>query len=291
MRRDAADALAYGCSGLLGIHWRTRVLGPNVSALAKAAWDQKPWNPYLGKEMPIPDPKRTEGREGGNVAAFPNNPIADTEQDALYQTVTYGMKAYRLKVAEWDLRRAIAVLRAALQRSGQTGLRRDPPGPQGDRQARCLRHGRQEPGIGLHLPRRGSRQRHARDPVRRHRRIPVHRGLRGRGQRRSPAGSTAAVPRQGTTRPTCPGPISTAGREICPRATSISTGPRPSSARRWPSLLRRSSPGSTADPIWGSASKRDAYLPRPVDLGRWSRRDRARPETLERGREGVRVRG
>ena len=98
MRRDAADALAYGCSGLLGIHWRTRILGPNVSALAKAAWEQKPWNPYLGKETPVPDLKHTEGREGGNFAAFPNNPIADTEQDALYQTVTYDVKAYRLKV-------------------------------------------------------------------------------------------------------------------------------------------------------------------------------------------------
>ena len=28
MRRDAADALQYGCTGLMGIHWRTRVLGP-----------------------------------------------------------------------------------------------------------------------------------------------------------------------------------------------------------------------------------------------------------------------
>ena len=44
MRRDAADALAYGCTGLIGIHWRTRILGPNVSALAKAAWDQEGWN-------------------------------------------------------------------------------------------------------------------------------------------------------------------------------------------------------------------------------------------------------
>lgn len=98
MRRDAADALAYGCSGLLGIHWRTRILGPNVSALAKAAWEQKPWNPDLGREMPVPDPKRMEGREGGNVAAFPNNPIADTEQGVLYQTVAWDVKAYRLKV-------------------------------------------------------------------------------------------------------------------------------------------------------------------------------------------------
>jgi hypothetical protein len=98
MRRDAADALAYGCTGLLGIHWRTRILGPNVSALAKAAWDQKPWNPYLGQKIEIPDPKTAEGREGGNVSAFPNNAMTDTERDTLYQTVAYDMKAYRLKV-------------------------------------------------------------------------------------------------------------------------------------------------------------------------------------------------
>ncbi len=47
MRRDAVDAAAYGCTGLIGIHWRTRILGPNISALASAAWDQ-PWNPDLG---------------------------------------------------------------------------------------------------------------------------------------------------------------------------------------------------------------------------------------------------
>ena len=44
MRCDAADALQYGCTGLMGIHWRTRILAPNVSALAKAAWDQTGWN-------------------------------------------------------------------------------------------------------------------------------------------------------------------------------------------------------------------------------------------------------
>jgi hypothetical protein len=43
MRKDAADALRYGCDGLMGIHWRTRILGPNVSALANAAWMQDPW--------------------------------------------------------------------------------------------------------------------------------------------------------------------------------------------------------------------------------------------------------
>ena len=43
MRKDAEDALRYGCTGLMGIHWRTKILGPNVSALAKAAWDQSGW--------------------------------------------------------------------------------------------------------------------------------------------------------------------------------------------------------------------------------------------------------
>jgi len=98
MRRDAADALAYGCTGLLGIHWRTRILGPNVSALAQAAWEQTGWNPDLGKKSEPPEPNLTEGREGGNVAAFPNSPIADTEEDTLYQTVIWDVRAYHLKV-------------------------------------------------------------------------------------------------------------------------------------------------------------------------------------------------
>ncbi|MBA7637047.1 hypothetical protein ES703_44679 [subsurface metagenome] len=98
MRRDAADALTYGCTGLMGIHWRTRILGPNVSALAHAAWEQSGWNPDFGKKVETPKPKLTEGREGGNVTRFPNNPMADTEDDPLYQTVRWDVKAYRLKV-------------------------------------------------------------------------------------------------------------------------------------------------------------------------------------------------
>ncbi len=43
MRKDAYDAYRYGCTGLMGIHWRTRILGPNVSALAKAAWHIGRW--------------------------------------------------------------------------------------------------------------------------------------------------------------------------------------------------------------------------------------------------------
>ncbi len=98
MRRDAADALAYGCTGLMGIHWRTRILGPNISALARAGWEQSAWNPDFGKKAEPPEPKLTEGREGGNIATFPNSPMADTEDDPLYQTVRWDVKVYRLKV-------------------------------------------------------------------------------------------------------------------------------------------------------------------------------------------------
>ncbi len=36
---DGAQAKRYGCSGLMGLHWRTRGLGPNVAALARAGWE------------------------------------------------------------------------------------------------------------------------------------------------------------------------------------------------------------------------------------------------------------
>jgi hypothetical protein len=93
MRRDAADAHAYGCDGLMGIHWRTRIVGPAVSALAQAAWDQSRWRPPAG-------PGTTEltmaGPVGGRHARFPNHAIADTDEDPLYQSVRYDVSAYRL---------------------------------------------------------------------------------------------------------------------------------------------------------------------------------------------------
>jgi hypothetical protein len=96
MRRDAADALRYGCDGLMGIHWRTRALAMNVAALARAAWTQEPWiRGYKGPVAP-PELPRTSGPVGGQVAAFPNNAIADTDDDPLYQTVRYNVSAYRV---------------------------------------------------------------------------------------------------------------------------------------------------------------------------------------------------
>lgn len=89
MRRDAYDALQYGCTGLMGIHWRTRILGPNVSALAQAAWDQSGWS--------APE-ALAEGAIGGSVANYAGVDIADTDKDAVYQTVRYDVNGYRIPV-------------------------------------------------------------------------------------------------------------------------------------------------------------------------------------------------
>jgi len=90
MRRDAADALAYGCTGLFGIHWRTRVLGPNVAALAQAGWDQKPFSLYPEAAY--------EGPLGGRAVAMPGQRIGNTAEPALYRTARVGMSGYRFKV-------------------------------------------------------------------------------------------------------------------------------------------------------------------------------------------------
>jgi len=96
-RRDAADAHAYGCTGLLGIHWRTRILSPNFGALAQAAWDQRAWNPEFGQRFK-PEPGRSDVRDGGAVVSYSDNEIAGTTTPAVYRDCTYDVNAYRVKV-------------------------------------------------------------------------------------------------------------------------------------------------------------------------------------------------
>ena len=51
MRKDAVDARQYGCDGLMGLHWRTRILGPNICALSQAAWEQGKWSRPMQKDF------------------------------------------------------------------------------------------------------------------------------------------------------------------------------------------------------------------------------------------------
>jgi hypothetical protein len=93
MRRDAADALKYGCDGLMGIHWRTRILSPNVLALARAAWDQS-WNtlPANFKDL--------VGPVNGQEVTFTDRAIAGTKEEAVYKDVRDRMYGYHLLVPD-----------------------------------------------------------------------------------------------------------------------------------------------------------------------------------------------
>jgi Malectin domain len=110
MRRDARDALDYGCTGLMGIHWRTRILGPNVAALAQAAWEQDDWR------------GNTAGRfwfEGGNTAQFKDTDFAATDDDPLYQSVRWGMHALRMVVPNGTYRVTLHFCEPTYQEEGK----------------------------------------------------------------------------------------------------------------------------------------------------------------------------
>lgn len=96
-RRDAADAHAYGCTGLLGIHWRTRILSPNIATLAQATWEQRRWNPDFGRRIKS-ELRTVDTRLRGQLAQFPQNRITGTTNSALYQSCVFDLDGYRVKV-------------------------------------------------------------------------------------------------------------------------------------------------------------------------------------------------
>jgi hypothetical protein len=83
MRRDAVDARGFGCTGLMGLHWRTDILAPNAAALAQAAWDQS-WN------------KTAAWTVAGEVADYPNAAIAGTPDAPLYRSCRFNLGTIRL---------------------------------------------------------------------------------------------------------------------------------------------------------------------------------------------------
>jgi hypothetical protein len=91
MRRDAADALRYDADGLIGIHWRTREVGPNVLALARAGWDQSSFADAVQK---------TEGPVGGHAVSSPSAPIEGVKDPTVYRTQRCGLTGYRLQVPD-----------------------------------------------------------------------------------------------------------------------------------------------------------------------------------------------
>ncbi|MGC8561204.1 MAG: twin-arginine translocation signal domain-containing protein [Phycisphaerae bacterium] len=67
MRFDAVAAHTYGCTGLLGIHWRTKAVAPNISALAAAGWNQS-WSP---PNVSISSISRFKNTEAAHARSMP----------------------------------------------------------------------------------------------------------------------------------------------------------------------------------------------------------------------------
>lgn len=97
MRQDAVDALRLGCSGLLGIHWRTRGLGPNVSALADAAWRQD-----FRRTASEGDGVQIE-RTGGQALRI-QGPIDGDDGDSVYRRIVVDPGVYRLRLPDGHYR-------------------------------------------------------------------------------------------------------------------------------------------------------------------------------------------
>ena len=93
MRRDAVDALRYGCDGLFGIHWRTRILSPNVLALARAAWDQS-WN-----NVPMGFADQV-GPVNGVYVRADEKAMPGTAETAIYRDVRDRVNGYHLLVPD-----------------------------------------------------------------------------------------------------------------------------------------------------------------------------------------------
>jgi hypothetical protein len=55
IRRDAYDARRLGCTGLIGIHWRTEEVGPMVAALSQAQWRVPQAAPTAPRYLPTDD--------------------------------------------------------------------------------------------------------------------------------------------------------------------------------------------------------------------------------------------
>ncbi len=96
LRKDAADALNYGCTGLIGNYWRTRILAPNVSAMSQAAWSQTGWRASSAKV----DRSVVTGvtADGITRKTFYHFAIANTKDDALYQSARYELSYYKIAV-------------------------------------------------------------------------------------------------------------------------------------------------------------------------------------------------
>ncbi len=101
IRTDAVDARRLGCTGLIGIHWRTKMICRTISALAQACWDQS-WVPGWYNVDPIkPGPFNNLllGPRGGESISIAT-PVEKAKEPLVYQTVRQSADGYNVRVPE-----------------------------------------------------------------------------------------------------------------------------------------------------------------------------------------------
>ena len=115
LRRDATDARKYGCNGLMGIFWRTRILSPNLTALARAGWEQGDWS------KPNNGTREKSGVEvtGGQTVTFLNDRVKNAEPEPVYQTVRFGMSGYRITVPDGTYKVTLHFVEPAYKEAGK----------------------------------------------------------------------------------------------------------------------------------------------------------------------------
>lgn len=107
--KDAVDAYKYGCTGFMGIHWRTENLSPAFMALAKAGWDAKDYKkiiPTSERDYPVKNLylEWTE-QQFGIAAAIPASELFNKLDGApLYVPGKNQITAHFPRSAEWGTR-------------------------------------------------------------------------------------------------------------------------------------------------------------------------------------------
>ena len=116
MRRDAQTALDYGCNGLMGIFWRTRVIAPTLASLAKAGWDQQ----WPAAVPPAGSYRVRDPRAGFPITTgYTDGKIKGAEAAPVYQSCRIDAKRYSIAVPDGKYKVTLCFCESAYHQAGK----------------------------------------------------------------------------------------------------------------------------------------------------------------------------
>lgn len=94
--KDVNDAIDSGCTGVIGLFWRTAAIAPTVKAFSNEMWSNTSWeglaeskDAHLQHNLPGVD-----GRSGGFPGLYLGREISHTAEDYIYQSQWYDLTTY-----------------------------------------------------------------------------------------------------------------------------------------------------------------------------------------------------